>query len=417
MVLVVLFLYFNVYTFIQARNDAYQDTVSQVAQMDTDRNAEQLSILANPYVTINGSQVDVKYVIVNTGPIAVHLVRLWVLESPSNTTGNSVMNVALQSGSSNANIVPINITWDKSKSPTFTIQFVSARGNIFTPNQNPTGGVRFVGSVTVSTQFPQPVPPGRPVTYTVTVYRGVLNDSFTASLTISQLPTPTSYSFTPSMLVFEANVPVMTSTLTINTTISTPLASSVFAVTAMNIRDSYDRASGFGVLTVGGPGSRETGSIKMDWTTIQFYDFKTTAPGDKTNITSYLRTWPSDCQLPKDHYIMFAALFTNLDPLGRDINLTSDTCIWAINPSEGTVKNPLLLPIVNVTNGIYRSHFSSLVLYYNKPTMVYFFDSSGTIPKESYYSGGAIPLSIIFYGNTVTGYYGQNIPWIAVKFT
>jgi hypothetical protein len=114
---------------------------------------------------------------------------------------------------------------------------------------------------------------------------------------------------------------------------------------------------------------------------------------------------------------MFAALFTNLDPEARDISLTADSCIWAINPSEGTVKNPLLLPIVNVTNGIYSSRFNSLVLYYNKPTMVYFFDSSGTIPKESYYSGGAIPLSIIFYGNTSTGYYGQNIPWIAIKFT
>jgi hypothetical protein len=415
MVLIVLFLYFNVYTFMQDRNNAFQDTVSQVAQIDTDRNAEQLSILANPTPTVNGSQVNVIYDVENTGPLAVQIVRLWVLASPDNTTGNTTMNLALQPGGSNSSIIPVNISF--SANATFTIHFVTARGNIFSPNRNPPS-VGFVGSVTVSSQFPYPVSPGSSANYSIAVYRGLLNGSFSASLSISQLPTPTSYTFSPSMLFFASNDTVKTSTLTIYTNVSTPLASSVFAVTATNTADSNDRASGFGTLTVGGPSPRETGSIKMDWTTLKFYDFGTAAPPmDGTNITTYVRSPPDNCSLPKDHYIMFAALFTNLDPEARDISLTADSCIWAINPSEGTVKNPLLLPIVNVTNGIYSSRFNSLVLYYNKPTMVYFFDSSGTIPKESYYSGGAIPLSIIFYGNTSTGYYGQNIPWIAIKFT
>lgn len=419
MVLVVLFLYFNVYTFIQARNDAYQDTVSQVAQMDTDRNTEQLSILANCTPTTPGSQVKVRYLIENTGPIAVRIVRLWVLESPDNTMGNSLMDLALQPGSSNASFMPVNINWNVASTPTFTIHFVTTRGNMFSQNQNPPT-VRYVGSVTVSSQFPYPVSPGGSANYSITVYRGLLNDSFSASLSISALPTPTSYTFSPSStLSFTVNDTVKTSTLTINTTISTPLASSVFAVTATNTKDSSDRASGFGTLTVGGPSPRETGSIKMDWTTFQFYDFgdsKTVPnPLNGINITRYLRSPPGNCSLPKDHYIMFAALFTNLDPEARDINLTGYSCIWAFDPQVGT---PVIFwaPIANVTtNQIYYTSFNSLVLYYNKPTMVYFFAPS-TIPGPQY-KEEAISISIIFYGNTSTGYYGQNIPWIAVRFT
>lgn len=419
MVLVILFLYFNVYTFMQERNNAYQDTVSQVAQMDTDRNAEQLSIFANCTPTVAGSQVNVIYDVENTGPLTVQIVRLWVLASPDNTTGNTTMNLALQPSGSNSNITSVSITFSRSSTPTFTIHFVTARGNIFSPNRNPLP-VGDVGSVTVSSQSPYPVSPGLSANYSITVYRGLLNDSFFASLSISQLPTPTSYTFSLNILSFAVNDTVKTSTLTINTTINTPIVSSVFAVTATNIADSNDRASGFGTLTIGGPSPRETGSIKMDWTTLQFYDFGETAPTNGTNITPYLRPLPSDCQLPKDHYIMFAALFTNLDPKSRDINLTVDSCIWAIDPHAGTAgRTPtvLLLPIANVSaNGIYLSSFNSQVLNFTKPTMVYFFDPSGPIPSNQY-SGLAIPVNIIFYGNTSTGYYGQNIPWITIKFT
>jgi hypothetical protein len=144
------------------------------------------------------------------------------------------------------------------------------------------------------------VSPGSSANYSIAVYRGLLNGSFSASLSISQLPTPTSYTFSPSMLFFASNDTVKTSTLTIYTNVSTPLASSVFAVTATNTADSNDRASGFGTLTVGGPSPRETGSIKMDWTTLKFYDFGTAAPPmDGTNITTYVRSRQIIAHSPK----------------------------------------------------------------------------------------------------------------------
>jgi len=120
--------------FMQERNNAFQDTLSQVAQIDTDRNAEQLSIFANCTEAKAGSQVNVIYDIENTGPLAVQIVRVWVLESPDNTIGNSPMNLALQPGTSNASIIPVN-TNVHNATPTFTVHFVTARGNMFSPNR------------------------------------------------------------------------------------------------------------------------------------------------------------------------------------------------------------------------------------------------------------------------------------------
>ena len=66
-------------------------------------------------------------------------------------------------------------------------------------------------------------------------------------------------------------------------------------------------------------------------------------------------------------------------------------------------------------NGQYQGSGVPQDLYFNVPTMVYFFDPASKTPDDQ---AEPIPLSINLYGTTSTGSsYGQNIPFVSVKFT
>lgn len=131
MVLIALFLYFNVFMFMLDRNTAFQDTVSQSIQMDATRNAEQVTIsnLAIPWV--QGNQLNVTCSISNAGPISVQLVRLWALDNNIQKYGSVATSITLLPGNTTTYSGNVNIA-GASSSDFFTIWFVTARGNLVT---------------------------------------------------------------------------------------------------------------------------------------------------------------------------------------------------------------------------------------------------------------------------------------------
>ena len=134
MVLVVMYLYFNVFMFIQSRNVAFQDTISQSQQLDVDRNTEQITI---SNATMVNAQPNISCTITNTGPLPVQIVRLWVqdLEVKMHTTISISPPIVLQPGSRTTQSFPINIAGASVNDP-FCLWFVTARGNLVSTNIN-----------------------------------------------------------------------------------------------------------------------------------------------------------------------------------------------------------------------------------------------------------------------------------------
>ena len=141
MVLIALFLYFNVFMFILDRNTAFQNTTIQVAQMDVDRMSEQLSVFGLNYAVDSAYHVSVSFIVNNISPLSIEIVRVWIKDLTlnssqtnygSNSTGN-VLPIVLQPGQRAyvpLNIVNVTIN-GASSSDSFISWFVTARGRVF----------------------------------------------------------------------------------------------------------------------------------------------------------------------------------------------------------------------------------------------------------------------------------------------
>lgn len=142
MVLVILFLYFNVFMFSLNRNTDFQDVVSRSEQLDADRNAEQVTI-TGIIITQGGQtgQLIVTCTLVNNGSVPVQMARLWVQDKslPQNNVGNVALltpPIALQPGSSvHETFPPVTIS-GSSVSDSFYLWLVTFRGNLYSKTVN-----------------------------------------------------------------------------------------------------------------------------------------------------------------------------------------------------------------------------------------------------------------------------------------
>ena len=126
LVLVVMFLYFNVFMFIQKQDTKFQDVVSQSAQLDADHSVEARYV--NVFsVTVTGSG-DTRTLICNiqnNGSLPIMIVRVWVKINPTLAEDNTPLSIVLQPGASSSFSMP----WS-SASNQFSLFFVTSRGNI-----------------------------------------------------------------------------------------------------------------------------------------------------------------------------------------------------------------------------------------------------------------------------------------------
>jgi hypothetical protein len=141
MVLVVMFLFYNVYMFMLNRDTDLQNIISRSQQLDADRSAEILTIL-NPTITGgNGLPIIVACTLVNNGSVPIQVVRLWLKDLnpisnlPAVTASLMTQNVVLQPGASTLRSFQVTLP-GAFASDTFALTLVSSRGNSFTTRIN-----------------------------------------------------------------------------------------------------------------------------------------------------------------------------------------------------------------------------------------------------------------------------------------
>jgi archaellum component FlaG (FlaF/FlaG flagellin family) len=128
MVLAVLFLFFNVYMFIQKQDIKFQDTIMQSQQMDTDRNNEKVSIPIDPTQTTNANIVTVNCSIKNDGSIPAKIVRAWLTDTTYNTISHTnILGIVLSPGEISNRLLAFTMN---DHSGQFRLDIVTSRGNI-----------------------------------------------------------------------------------------------------------------------------------------------------------------------------------------------------------------------------------------------------------------------------------------------
>lgn len=142
MVLIILYLYFNVSMFALNRDRDFQDMTSRSQQLDADRNAEQL-LISDIIIDQGGQpgQIAVTCTLTNTGTVPVQMARLWVKDnsSPQNNVGNVALltpPVLLQPGGSITRTFPPVTLVGALASDSFYIWLVTFRGNSFSRTAN-----------------------------------------------------------------------------------------------------------------------------------------------------------------------------------------------------------------------------------------------------------------------------------------
>jgi hypothetical protein len=140
MILVAMFLFYNVYMFTVNRDMDYQNIVIRSQQMDADRATETLTIVSPGTTGGNGVPIVVTLTLVNGGSVPIQVVRLWLKDLTSGHEGFATisllsLNVALQPGSSTIQSfnVPLSGAF---ASDTFALTLVSSRGNSVTRRIN-----------------------------------------------------------------------------------------------------------------------------------------------------------------------------------------------------------------------------------------------------------------------------------------
>ena len=134
LVLVVMFLYFNVFMFIQKQDTKFQDVVSQSAQLDADQGVEARYLNASfAVVTGSGNTRTLTCTLENDGPLPTLIVRVWIKNdlNPSlfSTVDLKPFSIVLQPGASLDKTFQFNMTGAPTSNQ-FSLFFVTSRGNI-----------------------------------------------------------------------------------------------------------------------------------------------------------------------------------------------------------------------------------------------------------------------------------------------
>ena len=132
LVIIVLFLYSQVFIFMQNENARFEEGAKEVNQIEEDSDKEKLTFSNINYI-IEGDMVHVETKVTNEGPVSAEIVTLWILDSMTQRYGhNNTLNLNLKVGET------LDLTGEKALSVSIqnlssqsqlTSWLITARGN------------------------------------------------------------------------------------------------------------------------------------------------------------------------------------------------------------------------------------------------------------------------------------------------
>ena len=137
MVLVVLFLYFNVYLFKLDRDKDFQDVVSRSQQLDADRSSEKVTISSASSEYGGGSAIVINCILVNNGSVPTQIVRVWLQDyniTAPNVGTNELwsQNIVLQPGVTKPQKFTVVMPSGALAADSFALRLVTSRANLIT---------------------------------------------------------------------------------------------------------------------------------------------------------------------------------------------------------------------------------------------------------------------------------------------
>lgn len=133
LVLILLFLYSQVYMFMQDENTKYQNAATEMNQISLEKNREEFAVSDLEYTVID-DQVFVEVQIKNISPIPVQLKTFWILDKNSNNHAYiDALNINMNSGDvkyfTGIDTLVASLL-DSDSSNVFSSWFVTSRGNL-----------------------------------------------------------------------------------------------------------------------------------------------------------------------------------------------------------------------------------------------------------------------------------------------
>jgi hypothetical protein len=132
MVIIILFISFNVFTFTIFKNTQFQDAVDELNQMDQDSFSERLvASNGNFTVTQPNSTVQVRVTLSNEGHLSAEAIRMWVVwkDGDFESYGHEELSIKLGPGDSVVRSIWVTVLGVQT-SGTFGGWLVTARGNL-----------------------------------------------------------------------------------------------------------------------------------------------------------------------------------------------------------------------------------------------------------------------------------------------
>jgi hypothetical protein len=130
MVMIVMFLFYNVYLFKLGRDADYQNAISRSQQLDADQTSEVLTLLAFNSSLGGNNVVIISGTLINNGQVPIQIVRLWLqdISLPAPNVANVTLNVVLQPGARIFRSFQVFLSGTSSWH-SFFVRFVTSRGN------------------------------------------------------------------------------------------------------------------------------------------------------------------------------------------------------------------------------------------------------------------------------------------------
>jgi len=140
MVIIILFMSFNVFTFTLFKNTQFRDAVDALNRMDVEQTYERISFSDVSFPRLENNWTLVEAQLTNDGPVSVRIVSLWVLQSATGKYGHADVGMPdLGPGQTDSftGLVaavefvdgePVLTGWPEA-SGGFTAWFITARGN------------------------------------------------------------------------------------------------------------------------------------------------------------------------------------------------------------------------------------------------------------------------------------------------